>query len=67
MVKDKFENSCTIIDSKAALFLIHDTSTLVEQQIKEIALTIEELHNLNSNLLSYTQLSNEYMNNKICK
>ncbi|KOA20368.1 methyl-accepting chemotaxis protein 3 [Clostridium homopropionicum DSM 5847] len=82
MVKDKFENSCTIIDSKAALFLmtlvrkdidnitkmnnqislIHDTSSLVEYQIKEITLTIEELRNLSSNLLSYTQLSNEYIN-----
>lgn|GEM_PF-627434 len=82
MVKEKFENSCTIIDSKAALFLmtlvrkdmdnitkmdnqislIHNTSSLVEHQIKEITLTIEELHNLSSNLLSYTELSNEYIN-----
>lgn len=81
ILKEKFEDTCTIVDSKAALLLmtlvkkdmqnlenmnnqislIHDTSSIVQEELDEISSSINDIHNLSSNLLSSTHESYEYI------
>ncbi|QGU94392.1 hypothetical protein GOM49_04085 [Clostridium bovifaecis] len=82
IIRDKFQDFCTIMDSKAALLvmtlvrrdmdnlnimnkhisLIHDMSSIIKDQMQEISLSVENIHNVSDNLLYFSESSNEYIN-----
>lgn len=78
---EKFNEKCTILDSKAALLIITlvkndiesleklnnsmnvicDTSTVIQDQLKEITVSVENIHNVSDSLNLSTQNSADYI------
>lgn len=82
ILREKFENHCTILDSKAALllmtlvkkdiedfenmnkqmvFLIDNISSIVEEEMREIFSSVENINIIINNLLSSAENSSEYI------
>lgn len=43
--------------------IINSTSSIIQNQIKEINVSVEDIHNVSENLLNSTKMSNEYIDN----
>lgn len=81
LLSDKFKDTCTILDSKAALLIttlvkndiltleklnnsmnvISNTTSIIQQQLKEIAIGVEDIHKISDNLNLSTKNSDDYI------